>query len=57
MIYITTMEHVKVIQEIVDEHKGEMPTAVTVGILEECQKIYTLISDIHNQFLAMKAER
>ena len=34
------MESIRAIQEMVDEHKEEMPTGVVHGVMEECQKAY-----------------
>ena len=34
------MDHVRVIQEIVDAHKEEMPTGVVTDVMAECQKAY-----------------
>ena len=34
------MEHIRVIQEVVDEHKDEMPTGVVTRVMAECQKAY-----------------
>ena len=34
------MESIRSIQEIVDEHKGEMPTGVVTVVMEACQKAY-----------------
>ena len=30
------MEHIRVIQEVVDEHKDEMPTGVVTRVMAEC---------------------
>ena len=34
------MDHIRVIQEVVDEHKDEMPTGVVTRVMAECQKAY-----------------
>ena len=34
------MEHIRVIQEVVDDHKDEMPTGVVTRVMAECQKAY-----------------
>ena len=34
------MDHIRVIQEVVDAHKEDMPTGVTTRVMEECQKAY-----------------
>ena len=34
------MVHIRVIQEVVDAHKEDMPTGVTTRVMEECQKAY-----------------
>ena len=34
------MDHVRVIQEIVDEHKDQMPTGAVSAVMAECQKAY-----------------
>ena len=34
------MDHIRAIQEVVDEHKGSMPTGVVTHIMDECQKAY-----------------
>ena len=40
------MDHVRQIQEIVDEHKEELPTGVVVDVMEECQKAYNAIPNL-----------
>ena len=34
------MDHIRVIQEVVDAHKEDMPTGVTTRVMEECQMAY-----------------
>ena len=34
------MDSIRAIQEMVDEHKEEMPTGVVTSVMEECQKAY-----------------
>ena len=34
------MESIRAIQEMVDEHKEEMPTGLVTSVMEECQKAY-----------------
>jgi hypothetical protein len=34
------MDYIRVIQEVVDAHKEDMPTGVTKRVMEECQKAY-----------------
>ena len=34
------MEHIRIIQEIVDEYKEAMPTGVVTDLMAECQKAY-----------------
>ena len=34
------MDHIRVIQEVVDAHKEDMPTGVMTRVMEECQKAY-----------------
>ena len=34
------MDHIRVIQQVVDAHKEDMPTGVTTRVMEECQKAY-----------------
>ena len=33
-------EHVRNIQEIVDEHRDELPTGVVTSVMRECQSLY-----------------
>ena len=40
------MDHVRQIQEIVDEHKEEMPTGVVTDVMEQCQKAYNAIPNL-----------
>ena len=39
------MEHVKSIQEIIDDHKESMPTGVATRVMKECQRLH----DIHSK--------
>ena len=41
------MESIRVIQEIVDAHKEEMPTGVVTGVMKECQKVYDAQSKMY----------
>ena len=41
------MDHVRAIQEIVDDHKEQMPTGVVTGVMEECQKVYNVMSNLY----------
>eukprot|EP00966_Prymnesium_polylepis_P254518 5881070-Prymnesium_polylepis.1 len=34
------MEHITAIQELVDEHKQEMPTGVATALMQKCQEAY-----------------
>ena len=34
------MEHITEIQELVDEHKQEMPTGVATALMQKCQEAY-----------------
>ena len=34
------MDHIRAIQEVVDEHKESMPTGVVTRVMDECQKAY-----------------
>lgn len=34
------MDHIRAIQEVVDEHKESMPTGVVTHVMDECQKAY-----------------
>ena len=40
------MDHVRQIQEIVDEHKEEMPTGVVTTVMEQCQFAYNAIPNL-----------
>jgi hypothetical protein len=37
------MEHIRAIQELVDEHKEAMPTGVVTDVMEHCQKAYEVL--------------
>ena len=41
------MDHVRTIQEIVDEHKEKMPTGVVTDVLDQCQKAYNAMSNLY----------
>ena len=41
------MDHIRVIQEVVDAHKEDMPTGVTVCVMEECQKAYNELPELY----------
>ena len=34
------MDHISAIQELVDEHKEQIPTGVVADVMAECQKAY-----------------
>ena len=34
------MDHIRAIQEVVDEHKESMPTCVVTRVMDQCQKAY-----------------
>ena len=34
------MEHITAIQELVDQHKQEMPTGVATALMQKCQDAY-----------------
>ena len=40
------MDHVRQIQDIMDEHKEEMPTGVVTDVMEQCQKAYNAIPNL-----------
>ena len=40
------MDHVRQIQEIVDEHKEEMPTGVVTDVMEQCQEAYDALPNL-----------
>jgi|SaaInlV_125m_DNA_1040241.scaffolds.fasta_scaffold27294_1 hypothetical protein len=40
------MDHVREIQEIMDEHKEEMPTEVVRVVMEKCQKVYDIMPNL-----------
>ena len=41
------MDHIRVIQEVVDAHKEDMPTGVTARVMEECQKAYNEMPELY----------
>ena len=41
------MDHICVIQEVVDAHKEDMPTGVTTRVMEECQKAYNEMPELY----------
>ena len=41
------MDHIRVIQEVVDAHKEDMPTGVTARVMEECQKAYNELPELY----------
>ena len=41
------MDHIRVIQEVVDAHKEDMPTGVTTRVMEECQKAYNELPELY----------
>ena len=41
------MESIRVIQEVVDAHKEQMPTGVVTTVMEECQKLYDAKSNLY----------
>ena len=41
------MDHVRAIQEMIDDNKEEMPTGVVTGVMEECQKVYNVMSNLY----------
>ena len=41
------MESIRVIQEVVDAHKEQMPTGVVTTVMEECQKVYDAQSKMY----------
>jgi hypothetical protein len=40
------MDHVREIQEIVDEHKEDMPTGVVTSVMEQCQKAFNALPNL-----------
>ena len=40
------MDHVREIQEIMDEHKEEMPTGVVTDVMKQCQKAYKTMPNL-----------
>ena len=41
------MDHIRVIQEVVDAHKEDMPTGVTTRVMEECQKAFNELPELY----------
>ena len=41
------MDHIRVIQDVVDAHKEDMPTGVTACVIEECQKAYNELPELY----------
>ena len=41
------MDHIRAIQEVVDEHKEAMPTGVVTRVMAECQKAYDLLPKLY----------
>ena len=41
------MDYIRVIQELVDTHKVDMPTGVTASVMEECQKAYNELPELY----------
>jgi len=41
------MEHIRAIQELVDEHKESMPTGVVTAVMDECQKTYQSLPKLY----------
>ena len=41
------MDHIRVIQDVVDAHKEDMPTGVTACVMEECQKAYNELPELY----------
>ena len=41
------MDYIRVIQEVVDAHKEDMPTGVTTRVMEECQKAYNELPELY----------
>ena len=41
------MDHIRVIQEIVDANKEDMPTGVTAHVMQECQKAYNELPELY----------
>jgi hypothetical protein len=40
------MDHVREIQEIMDDHKEEMPTGVVTDVMGQCQKAYNAMPNL-----------
>ena len=47
VIHVLEMESIRVIQEVVDAHKEQMPTGVVTTVMEECQKLYDAKSNLY----------
>ena len=41
------MEHIRAIQELVDEHKESMPIGAVTAVMEECQKAYQTVPKLY----------
>ena len=41
------MDNVRAMQEIVDDHSEQMPTEVVRVVMEKCQKVYNVMSNLH----------
>ena len=41
------MDHIRKIQEIVDEHKEQLPTGVVTDVMEQCQKAYNALPHLY----------
>ena len=40
------MDHVREIQEIIDDHKEEMPVGVVTDVMEQCQEAYNALPNL-----------
>ena len=47
VIRVLEMESIRVIQEVVDAHKEQMPTGVVTTVMQECQKVYDAKSNLY----------
>ena len=41
------MESIRAIQEVIDEHKEELPTGVVTSVMSECQKAYHFLPKLY----------
>lgn len=41
------MEHIRTIQETIDEHKQSMPTGVVTSVMEQCQRLHDVHSNLY----------